>query len=90
MLCTVYRKRRRESAPILSRAEEEVKSEGSSTSTCDTQDSAVPGTKRNRPVSKLNSLVNRLTKRPKMTVLNKTSLDWNKFKKDNDIEGWTL
>lgn len=77
------RKRRRESAPILSRTESEERSEGSSTSDNQPQPS---GTKRSRPVSKLNSLVSRLTKRPKMTVLNKTSLDWNKFKKDNSIE----
>ena len=81
------RKRRRESAPILSRTESEERSEGSSTSDNQPQNSAATGTKRSRPVSKLNSLVSRLTKRPKMTVLNKTSLDWNKFKKDNSIEG---
>ncbi|KAL5262596.1 hypothetical protein ACHWQZ_G008110 [Mnemiopsis leidyi] len=82
------RKRRRESAPILSRTEEEeVKSEGSATSDPSNLNSTTTtGAKRSRPVSKLNSLVSRLTKRPKMTVLNKTALDWNKFKKDNNIE----
>ena len=80
------RKRRRESAPLPSRAgtiseESAVAAPGDSTTV------GQPSSKRARPVSKLNSLVNRLTKKPKMTVLGKTALDWEKYKSEHNIEG---
>ena len=53
----------------------------------DTLDISAPGPAAKKPVSKLSSLVSRLSKKPKMTILNKTSLDWDKYKSDKGIEG---
>lgn len=90
------RKRRRESAPCMTRtksSDSEVSSSTPSESTSSDvaatdSGSTEPqsGVKRPRTTSKLGTLVNRLTKRPKMTVLDKTALDWEKFKDNNSIK----
>lgn len=79
------RKRRREVAPASCSSQDNEEGQAESAKTGEEEGQAQPA-KRARPVSKLGSIVNRLSKRPKMTVLNKTALDWEKYKTDNKIK----